>query len=177
MFVMVCKFESGPYCNYIIYSDDEGSTWKVSKTAAYIGGDEAKLVEEHNGNVIVSTRRSGERGFNVSHDGGVTWGKGYVNKDLWGNSCNADMLIYSDDIYLHTMPNSANRSNLTIYASRDKGKTWPYKYVFNSLPGAYSSIVKCNDGSVGIYYEDGTMSGHYSMNFITIPVEWILNNR
>ena len=173
LFVMVCKFTSGPYCNYIVYSDDEGKTWNVSKEAAFVGGDEAKLVEEHDGTVIISTRRKGERGFNISHDGGLTWGKGYTNKDLWGNSCNADMLIYSEDIYLHTMPNDTDRRNLTIYASKDKGKTWPYKYVFNSLSGAYSTIVKCADGSIGIYYEDGTMSGHYSMNFITLPLEWI----
>lgn len=174
LFVMVCKFTSGPYCNYIVYSDDEGKTWNVSKEAAFVGGDEAKLVEEHDGTVIMSTRRKGERGFNISHDGGLTWGKGYTNKDLWGNSCNADMLIYSEDIYLHTMPNDTDRRNLTIYASKDKGKTWPYKYVFNSLSGAYSTIVECADGSIGIYYEDGTMSGHYSMNFITLPLEWIL---
>ena len=174
MFAMVCKFSEWPYYNYIVYSDDNGKTWNVSKHAVFEGGDEAKLVEERDGTVIISTRRSGERGFNVSHDGGLTWGKGYTNKDLWGNSCNADMLVYSDDVYLHTMPNAEDRRNLTIYASRDKGKTWPYKYVFNSLPGAYSSIVKCADGSIGIYYEDGTMSDHYSMNFITIPLEWIL---
>ena len=174
MFAMVCKFSEWPYYNYIVYSDDNGKTWNVSKHAVFEGGDEAKLVEERDGTVIISTRRSGERGFNVSHDGGLTWGKGYTNKDLWGNSCNADMLVYSDDVYLHTMPNAEDRRNLTIYASRDKGKTWPYKYVFNSLPGAYSSIVKCADGSIGIYYEDGTISDHYSMNFITIPLEWIL---
>ena len=174
MFAMVCKFSEWPYYNYIVYSDDNGKTWNVSKHSVFEGGDEAKLVEERDGTVIISTRRSGERGFNVSHDGGLTWGKGYTNKDLWGNSCNADMLVYSDDVYLHTMPNAEDRRNLTIYASKDKGKTWPYKYVFNSLPGAYSSIVKCADGSIGIYYEDGTMSDHYSMNFITIPLEWIL---
>lgn len=174
MFAMVCKFSEWPYYNYIVYSDDNGKTWNVSKHAVFEGGDEAKLVEERDVTVIISTRRSGECGFNVSHDGGLTWGKGYTNKDLWGNSCNADMLVYSDDVYLHTMPNAEDRRNLTIYASRDKGKTWPYKYVFNSLPGAYSSIVKCADGSIGIYYEDGTMSDHYSMNFITIPLEWIL---
>lgn len=174
MFAMVCKFSEWPYYNYIVYSDDNGKTWNVSKHAVFEGGDEAKLVEERDGTVIISTRRSGERGFNVSHDGGLTWGKGYTNKDLWGNSCNADMLVYSDDVYLHTMPNAEDRRNLTIYASKDNGKTWPYKYVFNSLPGAYSSIVKCADGSIGIYYEDGTMSDHYSMNFITIPLEWIL---
>lgn len=174
LFVMVCKFASGPYCNFIVYSDDEGKTWNVSGNAAFVGGDEAKLVEESDGTVIISTRRSGERGFNISRDGGITWGNGYLNKDLWGSSCNADMLIYSDDIYLHTMPNAKERRNLTIYASKDKGKTWPYKYVFNSLPGEYSSIVKCSDGLIGIYYEDVSMGKHYSMNFISIPLEWIV---
>lgn len=73
----------------------------MSKETAFVGGDEAKLVEEHYGTVIMSTRRKGERGFNISHDGGLTWSKGYTNKDLWGNSCNADMLIYSE-VYICT---------------------------------------------------------------------------
>lgn len=174
LFVMVCKFTSGLYQNYIVYSDDEGATWKVSDTKAYDGGDEAKLVEESDGTVIMSTRRSGERGFSSSRDGGNTWENPYMQKELWGNSCNADMLVYSDDLYIHTMPNAADRRNLTIYASKDKGKTWPYKFVINELPAAYSTLVKCADGKIGVYYEDGTMSDHYSMNFLTIPVEWIV---
>ncbi len=161
LFSMVCKFLSGPYQNYIIYSDDEGKTWQISATTAYVGGDEAKLVEEADGTVILSTRRYGERGFNISKDGGSTWGEQTTNPAIWGTSCNADMLIYSENLYIHTILNAQDRRNLTIYASTDKGKTWPYKRVINELPAAYSTIVKCADGKLGIYYEDGTMSGHY----------------
>lgn len=174
LFSMVCKFLSGPYQNYILYSDDEGETWKISATTAYVGGDEAKLVEESDGTVLLSTRRSGERGFNRSLDGGNTWGEQYTQPAIWGTSCNADMLIYDDNLYFHTILNAQDRRNLTLYASTDRGKTWPYKRVINQLPAAYSTLVKCADGHLGIYYEDGTMDGHYSMNFLTLPIDWIV---
>ena len=98
----------------------------------------------------------------------VTSGKGLCLKHQKRKSLNGRILFvmvckFTDGPYC----------NYIVY-SDDEGKTWPYKYVFNSLPGAYSTIVKCEDGSIGIYYEDGTMSDHYSMNFISMPLEWIL---
>lgn len=177
LFAMVCKFESGPYQNYILYSDDEGAHWKVSANSAYVGGDEAKLIEENDGTVVLSTRRSGERGFNRSTDAGTTWGEQTVDPQIWGTSCNADLLVYNDSVYIHSILNAPDRRNLTLYLSTDKGKTWPYEMVVNTLPAAYSTMVKCADGDIGLYFEDGTMSDHYSMNFLKFPCEWIMSNK
>jgi sialidase-1 len=44
MFAMSHRFANNNVQEYIIYSDDEGNTWKFSTQSAYSGGDESKLV-------------------------------------------------------------------------------------------------------------------------------------
>lgn len=176
MFAMACKFSTGNYQNYTLYSDDEGKTWKVSATSAYDGGNEAKVAELPDGTIMLSTRRSGNRGFNLSTDGGETWGQQYENSQIWGASCNADILVYSDDIILHTICNSGSRQNVTLYASIDGGQTYPYKKVICELGSAYSTIDRLANGDVAVYYEDNSMGDDaYSMNFVTLPISWLVS--
>ena len=58
--------------DYVLYSDDNGETWQCSQRACK-GGDEAKVVELPDGRILMSIRHQGERWFNISEDGGVTW--------------------------------------------------------------------------------------------------------
>ena len=47
------------------------------------------------------------------------------------------------------------RHNLTIRASYDEGKTWPWiKTVFPG-PSAYSSLTRLENGNVGLLFEAG----------------------
>ena len=61
--------------NYAVYSDNGGITWQTSKNAACTNGDEAKVVELTNGNILMSIRNraKGHRLFSFSTDGGETW--------------------------------------------------------------------------------------------------------
>ena len=63
--------------NYMITSADGGTTWTTNSGIAEIGGDEAKVVELNNGNIMMSIRNSGTRRFNISTDKGLTWGTAY----------------------------------------------------------------------------------------------------
>lgn len=173
MFAMVCKFSSGSYQNYIVYSDDEGATWKVSSASAYNGADEAKLVELNDGTIMISVRTGGNRGLNKSTDGGITWGTQYT-APFTGGSCNADILRYSNKILLHSVPDTYYRQNVTVYASTDNGATWPYKKSISQLSSGYSSLERLADGSVAIYFEDGTVGDGYTMNFCTFPITWLV---
>lgn len=93
--------------NRILYSDDFGATWAVlGKNAAESApkGDEAKVEELPNGNVLLSSRVMGGRFFNVfSYDNKKSatgsWGKvafsgaannGVESKD---NACNGEVLL------------------------------------------------------------------------------------
>lgn len=60
--------------NYMITSADHGVTWTASTGRAELDGDEAKVVELNNGNIMMSIRNSGTRRFNISTDKGATWG-------------------------------------------------------------------------------------------------------
>jgi sialidase-1 len=163
--------------NYILYSDDNGDTWTLNKNLAYNNGNEAKLVEMNDGSIMISVRQNGKRGFNTSTDNGVTWGTQSQNTTLIGANCNADILYYSrstegaDDVMLHTICNTTDntRKNLKLYVSRDQGATWGGDIAIQGGAAGYSTMVKLSDGSVGIFFEDGSISSAYTLNFITIP--------
>ena len=87
----------GTMSNYAIYSDDGGQTWQASKNAACVNGDEAKVVELPNGNILMSIRNRAKqhRLFSLSTDGGETWSEAKVNTTLQDPACNGDIIAYN----------------------------------------------------------------------------------
>lgn len=141
--------------NFVVYSDDNGHTWQVSERA-FEGGDEAKVIELANGRVLMSIRQNGTRGYALSDDGGETWyGQGHWD-EMRTNACNGEMLKIKKgkkDILLHSLPNSMQREDVTIFVSRDGGVTWPENHLIMPGPSAYSSMTQLKDGSIGMFVE------------------------
>ena len=84
----------GTLLNYACYSDDGGKTWAVSENAATSTGDEAKLVELNNGNIMMSIRSPKNRTFSISTNRGVNWSEAseiYLKEP----ACNGDILNYA----------------------------------------------------------------------------------
>lgn len=158
---------------YIIYSDDEGNTWKFSTQSAYNGGDESKLVELADGTVMISVRQSGQRGYNTSTDGGVTWGKQAKWTDISGNGCNGDILYVNKHVLLHSYPNNDSRKNVTIKASFDGGKSWSSPYVVCAPGSSYSTMDVTKDGDIAIFYEDNACSTGFVLNYVVLPISFI----
>ena len=166
--------------NYAYYSDDEGETWKVS-SRAIAGGDEAKVVELNNGDILMSSRISGNRLWAKSSDGGVTWGQRNSWADIWGNACNGDIIRYTSTLdghsknrLLHTLPNDATRKNVTVFLSYDEGQTWPIKKTLCAGTSAYSSLTVLPDGTIGAYIEEDE-SIPYRMVFVNFSLKWLTN--
>ena len=164
--------------NYAVYSDDEGETWKVSERAI-LDGDEAKVVELDNGEILMSSRTRGNRLWAKSTDGGKTWGSRNSWQEIWGNACDADIIRYTSvkDGYdksriLHTLPNHATRRNLAVWMSYDEGTSWPVKKIICPGTSAYSSVSILPDGTVGVYFEEDE-SDVYTMTFITFSLDWL----
>lgn len=188
MFVLVTRTEGvDPFPCYAVFSDDGGKTWKASKTPATLDGDEAKVVQLANGDLLMSIRArfNNTRKFALSKDNGVTWtelAEGY--DDLADVRCNGDIIAVKHkgvDVLLHSLPAGPWRSNITIYASFDNGVTWDSFYQVMHGPGAYSSMALMPDGkSVGIITEEGVHdvdSRHhegYRLWFTSIPLDEIL---
>lgn len=158
---------------YIIYSDDEGDTWKFSTQSAYNGGDESKLVELADGTVMISVRQSGQRGYNKSTDGGVTWGTQAKWADIDGNACNGDILYVNKHVMLHSYPNNGSRKNVTIKASFDGGKSWSNPYVVCAPSSCYSTMDVTKDGDIAIFYEDNACSTGFVLNYVVLPTSFI----
>lgn len=158
---------------YIIYSDDEGDTWKFSTQSAYSGGDESKLVELADGTVMISVRQGGQRGYNKSTDGGVTWGTQAKWADISGCACNADILYVNKHVMLHSYPNNGSRKNLTIKASFDDGKSWSNPYVVCAPGASYSTMDVTKDGDIAIFYEDNACSTGFVLNYVVLPTSFI----
>lgn len=173
MFAMSHRFANNNVQEYIIYSDDEGDTWKFSTQSAYSGGDESKLVELADGTVMISVRQGGQRGYNKSTDGGVTWGTQAKWADISGCACNADILYVNDRVLLHSYPNNGSRKNLTIKASFDDGKSWSNPYVVCAPGASYSSMDVTKDGDIAIFYEDNACSTGFVLNYVVLPTSFI----
>ena len=188
MFVLVTRKEGvDPFPCYAIYSDNGGKTWKVSSTPITLDGDESKIVELPNGDLLCSIRARfhDTRKFSISKDKGVTWTEmteGY--NDLKDIKCNGDIIpvkYKGKDILLHSLPAGPWRSNITIYASYDEGRTWPRSYQVMQGPAAYSTMTLLPDGkTIAIVNEEGVhdVDAHHSQGyrfwFNAIPLSTIL---
>ena len=169
-----------PQC-YILWSADNGENWTIGPANAYAGCDESKLEQLNNGDLMVSVRQSGARGFNTGSADATKWDTQWRNDQISGNACNADILYYSRstegkrDIIIHSYIKSSARENLTLAMSIDQGATW--HDFMNIQPGGscYSTMQRLNDGSLAVLYEDESYSvgNGYAINFVTVTEEQI----
>lgn len=161
----------GRFDNYAFYSDDEGATWHVSERA-FMGGDEAKVVELPDGKLVMSVRRRGERGFNISEDGGHTWGEQGLWKDICVNACDGDIINVGDSLLLQSVPNSMSRENVSVFISRDNGQTWPQVKSLCKYESVYSSMTVLPDGTIGAYIEENPKV-EFDMYYLNFSVDWL----
>ncbi len=177
----VRETSSGKLSNFIYYSDDNGQTWKVSGRAM-LGGDEAKVAELNNGNILMSIRHDGggPRYYTISTDNGLTWGPVSTWSQLIEPGCNGDLIRYTStkDGYnknrlLHSIPNNqTSRQNVSVFVSYDEGQTWPIKKSICLGSSAYSSLTILPDGTIGTYVEEGVPTSLYYVNF---SLGWLTN--
>lgn len=176
----------GTMSNYAVYSDDGGKTWQVSKNAACTNGDEAKVVELANGNILMSIRNraKGHRLFSLSSDGGETWSEPKLNETILDPACNGDIIAYTyggKNLLLHSLPASpTTRENVTIYVSEDNGETWTAKRRIYNGYSAYSSLQVLDDGTIGIIVEEGKWDGNlpgedgFNLGYYRFSLDWLM---
>ena len=188
--------EASPLYNHVLYSDDGGATWNVSKGAPGIsknpsrGGSEAKIVELNDGTLLMVARPEGiyQRFLAKSTDNGETWSVAEPHKDLRSSSSNGDIIYYTstnngwDKNRIITMFDSrpwsgqggGSPGNPVLYYSYDEGKTWKGKQMHNGNAG-YSSLAILKDGSIGILAEiGGSWAG--PIYFIRVNMRYLTSN-
>ena len=177
----MCRKTANTLDNFVVYSDDNGHTWQVSNRA-YSGGDEAKLMELTDGRILISVRQSGARGYNHSSDGGLTWGEQGRWSEMNTNACNGDMLrVFATDqkdsinLLLHSIPNSMQREDVSLFISRDEGKTWQDPFLLFNGPSVYSSLTLLPNHCVGVFLEKNP-NGACELWFQQWPLRQILED-
>jgi len=164
--------------DYVLYSDDNGETWQCSQRAC-VGGDEAKVVELRDDRILMSIRHQGERWFNISEDGGVTWRDTvFAGKGITAPACNGDIIRYDrkdgTSVLLHSLPIGDKRENVAVMLSYDEGKSWSLGRVIVPYSAAYSSLCILPDGTIGMYVEEDPNGGDtYEMVFYNFTLEWL----
>ena len=140
---LLIKHPSSTYtgnCNYVVYSDDFGATWKIlgGSIAAGMccnGGDEPKVEELPDGSIVLSSRKYNGRYFNVftytdKATGAGTWGDAVASNNqtggisFGGNATNGEIYkvkaIHNEsgricDVMLQSVPTGSGRSNVSVY--------------------------------------------------------------
>ena len=186
--------------NYILYSDDGGYKWKVSRGSPKNpkGGNEAKVVELNDGSLLMHIRWTPNRLQSRSYDYGETWTEATVITDLPASASNGDLIVYTsskngyDKDRLITLVdrrpwgdnqaacNSCRNGGSctpgypgcpTFYVSYDEGKTWTNsRRLYNGHAG-YSSLAILKDGSIGILAEL-TQPWDGPIWFLRTSIEW-----
>lgn len=197
MFVLnVRKSEKvSPLYNHVLYTDDGGATWNVSKGAPGIsknprGGSEAKIVELNDGTLLMAIRPEGiyQRFLAKSTDNGETWSEMEPRSELSSSSSNGDIIYYTstlngfDKDRIITMFDSRPWSgagggypgNPKLYWSYDEGKTWKGRQMHGGNAG-YSSLAILKDGSIGILAEIGG-SWNGPILFMRVNMRYLTSN-
>ena len=181
--------------NYLMYSDDGGHKWKVSRGSPRNdnGGNEAKVVElNQDGHLLMNIRPNGpiwQRYLSRSYDYGETWTEAKVQNDLPSSGSNGDTIYYTSilngydknrlitlvDARPYTGGANGGPGNPTFYISYDEGYTWSNKKQLYGGNAGYSSLAILKDGSIGILAELKN-SWNGPIYFLKTSIEWCNSN-
>lgn len=197
--------------NRVMYSDDFGETWSVlgGKDGAKAApkGDEAKIEELPDGSLLLSSRVTGGRYFNIFHyTNDAAKAEGYWNdaiyssKDCNGidakdNATDGELLIVDAKqgkkkvkLLLQSVPFGPNRENVGIYfkalnSPKDYATPeaiaddWEGRYQVSHTSSAYSTMIQTKDGNIPFLYEENSKENHYDIVFKSLTIKEITNGR
>lgn len=179
--------------NVVLFSDDFGCSWQPlggKDARPTLDGDEAKLIELPDGNVLLSSRSQKGIGriFNIfTYDNAKkatgSWADPvYLDAEYTSARCNGEILLVparrkSDgkktNVLLYSVPQSKARENVGIYYKELASKAdysspscfttgWE-SYRVTTKPSAYSTLLQTDDRDILIFYEETESKGGYDM--------------
>lgn len=168
--------------NYVFYTDDFGQSWSMlGSDYAISGADEAKLEELPNGDILISSRTSGGRNFNIYSTSTQSWGTQQKVDFTDGNATNGELMIYRGvykvgettgatyDIMLQSLPTASNRAKVSVFYRPVENKQYSVSEIASGWVkgievydgnSAYSAMTIMPNGEIGFLYE----KDYYSSN-------------
>lgn len=163
------------HVSHVIYSDDNGKTWKLGGSVSTENTDECTVAELANGNLLLNMRNADRelpnRKISRSNNGGSTWTIPTYDSTLIEPICQGSLLRYSfaPDLLLFTNPkHKRKRKNLTLSISKDSGKTWTKQITIYAKKSAYNDIVVLNNGDILCLFETGKLLPYSGIKSIII---------
>jgi len=171
-----------PYST-IIYSDNQGSTWKGKILGPKSNTTESQVVETTPGTLMLNMRdnRGSFRSVATTSNMGTSWTEHSTSYNTLPDPVCMGSLIKAKvnvngtlkDVLFFSNPNSSSgRVNITIKASLDLGQTWlPANQLLidERQCYGYSSLTKIDDNTIGILYE-----GTKDLYFVKVAVNEII---
>lgn len=178
----------GPLYCYLVYSDDGGYNWQVAPQIIDDYGDESKVVELADGSLYMSIRnrtKGAGRKVSRSTDRGTTWTRPIAEYQLVDPACNGDLIALTAEqlrqigvtdvigecaakqgMMLHSIAaDPADRKNVTLYYSLDKGAHWRELTNVTTAGSSYSALALMPDGELGCFYEENHPKGGFDLRF------------
>lgn len=174
--------ESGMPYSSIIYSQDNGNTWK-SGIGAKANTTESQVVETTPGTLMLNMRdnRGRFRSVATTTDLGQTWVEHHTSYSAlpdpvcMGSFIKAGVSTKSGQqevLFLSNPATLSGRYNITLKASTDLGETWPSGnelLVDERGTYGYSALTRIDDNTLGLLYE-----GVKNLYFVRIPVQEVI---
>ncbi len=186
--------ERGPYAAVVLYSDDDGDTWKASESVVELpkrGAMEPHVEQTADGRVLMVMRNQlGKLWMSESRDDGATWGDPYASDLTTPESCPELTRIPGSDDLLMIWNNTydadfrshfGKRSPLTAAISKDGGKTWRHVRDIETDPTRAFSNPGCRftrNGQAILNYwtceykPDWAMQGKIDLRVAVIDKSW-----
>ena len=192
----------------VVYSDDFGKTWNALGGVNALpvpNGDEAKIEELPNGNILISSRTRNHSGryFNIytytdKEQAEGSWGTVTTASIGSTNDTNGEILLVpamaKDSkkpmyVALQSVPTGKERKNVSIYwkainstsdidSPSDFETGWT-QYQVSKTTSAYSTMTLDNSGNVAFIYEEKYLSygDWYDIKFQSLSLETITTNK
>lgn len=179
----------------VIYSDDNGKSWKRGASpndGRTVNGKtlntmnisyeqmltEMQVIEQENG-VLKAFIRNHDKKRRIataySYDCGESWRDFSLDDSLPQPICQSSVIKLEGTqeplVLLVNPSDEKERKNGTVMLSCDDGETFPYRRVLKKDDFVYSSITQLPDGKIGIMFEPDDR--FTKISFVRLPIEWI----
>ena len=183
---------------YVTQSYDGGNTWQTS-APVQSGTGEGTLAEISTGSIYYNSRShmsvDDRRREAWSYDGGRMYTDWRVAEHLFevglpfyfkygtkpSYGCNAGLVRLplgctdGKDVLLFSTPDDpgGRRVRMTVWASFDRGETWPVKRLVHEGPSAYSSLAADKNGQIYLLFERGEEKLYESIAVARFALDWL----
>ena len=174
---------NGRYRSGILYSDNNGERWQagglVPPEVSRL--NECTIVELRDGSLLLNMRArdAGLRAISTSRDGGQTWSKPKLDKNLPCPTCQASMISTENGelLFLNPAslkigsPHSLSRRRLTLRSSSDEGRSWPRSLLIHAGPAGYSDLLEAKPGTAYCLFENGLEDYRERISFVEVDFD------